>query len=104
MKMAREKFGSPVSRAMKEFIVRPSEARLRATGKSSMIAMTADEAAEAIETAEIFAKVAADAAKLGRENKIDADIQENLNWSETITCEIVEFARAVAAFKGASRS
>ncbi|HLB33502.1 MAG TPA: hypothetical protein VJK54_04635, partial [Chthoniobacterales bacterium] len=103
MKMTREKFGSPVSAAMKEFIAHPSEATLRATGKSSVIAMTPDEADEAVETAEIFAKIAADAAKLGRDKNINAALQENCNWSETITREIVEFARAVATFKAAQQ-
>ncbi|HLB34391.1 MAG TPA: hypothetical protein VJK54_09195, partial [Chthoniobacterales bacterium] len=103
MKMTREKFGSPVSPAMKEFIAHPSEATLRATGKSSVMAMTADEAEEAVETAEIFAKIAADGAAKGREYKFNAADQENLDWSETITREIVEFARAVATFKAAQQ-
>ena len=103
MKMTRKKFRSPVSAAMKEFIARPSETTLRATGKSSVIAMTAEEAEEAVETAEIFAKIAADAAKFGRDENIDSALPGNCDWSETITREIVEFARAVAAFKAAQQ-
>ncbi|HLB33304.1 MAG TPA: hypothetical protein VJK54_03610, partial [Chthoniobacterales bacterium] len=98
-KMTREKFGSPVSPAMKEFIAHPSEATLRATGKSVAIAMSSSEAEEALETAEIFAKISSDGAELGRKKRMNAATQENIDWSATITREIVEFARAVANFK-----
>src|SRR3990167_4852281 len=43
-KIAREKFGSPVSPAMKEFSAHPSEATLRATGKFFAIGMSYSEA------------------------------------------------------------
>ncbi|HLB34374.1 MAG TPA: hypothetical protein VJK54_09110 [Chthoniobacterales bacterium] len=114
--MMHKKFGSPVSPAMKEFIAHPNEVTLKATGKSSMIAMTADEAEEALETAEIFAKMPADRAKQLRERNIintdnkenldcsETDYQEYLEWSETITREVVEFARAVATFKAAQEA
>ncbi|HLB33645.1 MAG TPA: hypothetical protein VJK54_05360 [Chthoniobacterales bacterium] len=103
-KMTREKFGSPVSPAMKEFSAHPSEMTLQATGKSFVIAMSYSEAEEALETAEIFAKVSSDAAQLGRKNKIDAALQENVDWSATITREIVEFSRALAVFKRTQES
>ena len=102
--MTREKFGSPVSPAMKEFSAHPSEMTLRATGKSFAIAMSSSEAAEALETAEIFAKVSADGAELGRKNKFNAATQENLDWSATITREMVEFSRALANFKKAQEA
>ncbi|HLB34099.1 MAG TPA: hypothetical protein VJK54_07695, partial [Chthoniobacterales bacterium] len=61
--------------------------------------MPAAEAEEALENAEVFAKASANAAKRGRENLINAALQENVDWFETITREIVEFAKAVADFK-----
>ncbi|HLB33300.1 MAG TPA: hypothetical protein VJK54_03590 [Chthoniobacterales bacterium] len=104
MKMVREKIGSPVSQAMREFMLHSNETTLQTTGKSSIIAMTSAEAEEALETAEIFAKVATDAAKLGRDKKIDAVTQENVDWSVIVTREIVDFARAVADFKRAQKA
>ena len=104
MKMTREKFGSPVSPAMKEFSAHPSEMTLRATGKSFAIAMSSSEAEEALETAEIFAKISSDGAKLRRKDKINAATQENVDCSATITREMVEFSRALAAFKRAQES
>ena len=102
MKMTREKFGSPVLPAMREFMTHPNEASLRATGKFSVIAMTADEAEENLETAEIFAKASADIATEGRGwRRLNPALQETADWSELITREIVEFARAVAIFKDA---
>lgn len=99
MEMTREKFGSPISPAMKEFIRHPNETTLKATGKSFVIAMTIPEAEEAVRTAEIFAKVAADGAELVNKKDLDATVRENYHWSTTITQEVLEFARAVADFK-----
>ncbi|HLB34886.1 MAG TPA: hypothetical protein VJK54_11725, partial [Chthoniobacterales bacterium] len=99
MRMIREKFGSPISNAMREFIVHPSEATLRATGKSFVIAMTAAEAEDALESAEVFAKISTDAVALAKREDWDASAQENINFSASVTSEIAEFARAVAAFK-----
>ncbi|OHE78133.1 MAG: hypothetical protein A3F67_06680 [Verrucomicrobia bacterium RIFCSPHIGHO2_12_FULL_41_10] len=99
MKMTREKFESPVSQAMKEFIAHPNEATLRATGKSFIMTMTASEAEESLEAVEVFAKVSTDAAEFGRRRSMHAATQENLDWCEAVTRDIVEFARAVAAFK-----
>ncbi|OHE77379.1 MAG: hypothetical protein A3F67_06940 [Verrucomicrobia bacterium RIFCSPHIGHO2_12_FULL_41_10] len=103
MKMTHEKFGSPISQAMKEFMAHPNEITLRATGKPFLIAMSVAEAEVAVETAEIFAKASTEAAVLGRKCKIDADTQESADWSKVVAREVLEFARAVAFFKAAKQ-
>src|SRR3990167_10191930 len=99
MKMTREKLGSPISPAMKAFIANPSDVTLRAIGKSALIAMSAAEAEEALEGAGIFAKASTDAATLAKSKDWDVSIQESINLSASITSEVAEFARALAAFK-----
>ena len=99
IKMACEKFGSPVSQAMKAFIANPSETTLRATGKPAIIAMSATEAEEALEGAELFAKASTDAAALAKKNNRDDSFQESINLSVFVMSEVAEFSRAVAAFK-----
>ncbi|HLB33131.1 MAG TPA: hypothetical protein VJK54_02735 [Chthoniobacterales bacterium] len=104
MKMTREKFGSPVSPSMKEFMVHPSEATLKAIGKSALIAMSSVEAEEALEGAEVFAKASTDAAALAKKNSWNGRYQESINLSAAVTSEVAEFSRAVAAFKRAQES
>ncbi|HLB33974.1 MAG TPA: hypothetical protein VJK54_07040 [Chthoniobacterales bacterium] len=102
MKMTREKFGSPISPSMKAFMANPSETTLRATGKSAIIAMSAAEAEEALEGAEVFAKTSTDAVALP--NKYNDSAAELINLSVSVTREVAEFARAVAAFKRAQET
>ncbi|HLB32716.1 MAG TPA: hypothetical protein VJK54_00615 [Chthoniobacterales bacterium] len=107
VKMTREKFGSPISPSMKEFMLHPSEATLKATGKSALIAMSTTEAEEALEGAEVFAKASTDAAAREKRNNLDHwDLlkQENINFSVSVTSEVAEFYRALAAFKRAQEA
>lgn len=100
IKMTREKLGSPISLAMKQFIKAPSKATLQATDKSFVIAMTASEAEEMARSAKIFAKVATDWAQLTKDYAIfDPIMQRDFSWLMQITKGILEFARAVAVFK-----
>ena len=104
MRMTREKFGSPISNAMKKFIAHPNEATLRASGKSFLIAMTADEAGEALEGAEVFAQASAYIAALAKKDNWNTSEQESINLSAIVTSEVAEFARAIAAFKKAQEA
>ena len=99
MKMTHKKFGSPVSPSMKEFMGHPSEATLKAAGKSTLIAMSAAEAEEELEGAEVFAKASTDAAALATKYNWNTSVQENINLSAALTSEVAEFFRALVAFK-----
>ncbi|HLB33092.1 MAG TPA: hypothetical protein VJK54_02540, partial [Chthoniobacterales bacterium] len=99
MEVVCEKFRSPISQAMREFMKHPNEATLRAIGKSSIIAMSAVQAEESLETTKIFAEIAAKEAMKAREKEWSPTNQENLDWLVTITSEIAEFTQALAIFK-----
>ncbi|HLB33294.1 MAG TPA: hypothetical protein VJK54_03560, partial [Chthoniobacterales bacterium] len=105
IKRTREKFGSPVSQVMKNFIEHPNEATLRAIGKSFVISMNADEAEEYLEIAEVFFKQCAneEVALVSKKN-IDVALRENIDWAATITPDITEFARAIVNFKRAQEA
>ena len=97
MEMIHEKFGAPLSPAMKEFIAHPNEATLRATGKSSIITMSAAEAEEALEGAEVFAKASSDTVTLAKKNQWTH--QNNAKLSAAVTREVEKFSRVLAEFK-----
>ena len=101
MKMTREKFGSPVSPAMKAFMAHPTSEMLATAHpySSRMSAEEAAEAAEAADNAEVFAKTAETIAANAKKNGVVQATQESCDWSAKITREIADFARAVAAFK-----
>ncbi|HLB34131.1 MAG: hypothetical protein A3F67_08800 [Verrucomicrobia bacterium RIFCSPHIGHO2_12_FULL_41_10] len=99
MRTAESELGSPISLAMKEFIVHPSEATLEATGKPFLMTMTLTEAQERVALVEIFAKSAADGVVFAERHRWDGENLKRMNRSAKITQEVLEFAQAVAHFK-----
>ena len=99
MKMTRDKFGSPVSEAMKAFMAHPTSERLALAHPYSS-RMSTEEAEEAAEIAEFFAKAAQTTAEdVNTKKFVNKATKESCHWSATITREVADFAQAVATFK-----